>query len=41
MGKDVVRSGAMDFERKWIMKQQFLSGRYTTQISDILIVKAK
>lgn len=41
MGKDVVRSGAMDFERKWIMKQQYLSKRFTTRITDLVVVKAR
>lgn len=39
-GKDTVRYAAMGFEKKWIMRQQFLSKRYTTRIDDIIRVRA-
>lgn len=39
-GKDTVRYGAMGYEKKWFMRQEFLSRKYTTRIEDIIIVKA-
>lgn len=40
-GRDTVRIAASGYERKWTMKQNFLSRKYTTDIRDVLIVKAK
>ena len=40
-GKDTVRYAAMGFEKKWFMRQEFLSRRYTTRIEDVIIVSAK
>lgn len=39
-GKGTVIHGAMGFEKKWAMRQEFLSRKYTTRIDDIIIVKA-
>jgi DNA polymerase V len=40
-GKDTVRYAAMGFEKKWFMKQEFLSRRFTTRIEDVIVVQAK
>ncbi|RYZ55460.1 MAG: Y-family DNA polymerase [Sphingobacteriales bacterium] len=40
-GKDKVRYAVMGFEKKWFMRQQFLSRKFTTRISDVIVVKAK
>jgi len=40
-GKDSVRMAATGYERKWTMKQENLSRGYTTNIRDVLVVKAK
>lgn len=40
-GRDTVRYGTMDFEKKWSMRQEFLSRRYTTRIEDVIVVQAK
>ncbi|MCD0489678.1 Y-family DNA polymerase [Pedobacter sp. MC2016-14] len=40
-GKDTVRYAAMGFEKKWSMRQEFLSRKFTTRIEDIIIVHAK
>lgn len=40
-GKATVRYAAMGFEKKWFMRQEFLSRRSTTRIKDVLVVKAK
>ena len=40
-GRDAVRVAASGFERKWTMKQEFLSRRYTTNFKEVLVVKAK
>ena len=40
-GKDTIRYAAMGFEKKWFMRQEFLSRRYTTRIEDVIVVKAK
>jgi len=39
-GKDTVRYGAMGYGKKWAMRQEFLSKKYTTRIEDVIIVKA-
>lgn len=39
-GKDTVRYGVMGFSKKWAMRQEFLSRKYTTKIEDIIIVRA-
>ena len=39
-GKDKVRYASMGFEKKWAMRQEFLSRKYTTRIEDVIIVKA-
>src|SRR5690606_1647383 len=39
-GRDTVRLAATGYERKWTMKQEYLSKKYTTDIKDILVVKA-
>ncbi len=39
-GKNTIRYGAMGYEKKWFMRQEFLSRKYTTRIEDIIIVKA-
>ena len=40
MGKNKVQFGAMGFDQKWKMKQEYLSKRYTTRIEDVIVVKA-
>lgn len=40
-GKDKVRYATMGFEKKWSMRQEFLSRRFTTRIEDVIIVNAK
>jgi DNA polymerase V len=40
-GKDTVRYGTMGFEKKWSMRQEFLSRKYTTRIEDVIVVQAK
>jgi DNA polymerase V len=39
-GKDTVRYAAMGFSKKWAMRQEFLSRKYTTRIEDVIIVYA-
>jgi DNA polymerase V len=39
-GKDMVRYAAMGFSKKWAMRQEFLSRKYTTRIEDVIIVHA-
>jgi len=39
-GKDTIRYGAMGFDKKWAMRQEFLSKKYTTRIEDVIIVRA-
>lgn len=39
-GKDKVRYAAMGFDKKWTMRQQFLSRKYTTRIEDVIVVRA-
>lgn len=39
-GKDTVRYAVMGYEKKWYMKQQFLSRKFTTRIEDVIVVKA-
>jgi DNA polymerase V len=39
-GSNTIIHGAMGFEKKWAMRQEFLSRKYTTRIEDIIIVKA-
>lgn len=39
MGKDKIKLGSQDLKRTWKMRQQRLSPRYTTQLSDIITVK--
>ncbi|MEO3407582.1 DUF4113 domain-containing protein [Mucilaginibacter sp. CAU 1740] len=38
-GRGTVRLGADSFERKWAMKQEFLSKQYTTNWKDIIVVR--
>jgi DNA polymerase V len=40
-GKDTIRYAAMGYEKKWFMRQEFLSGKFTTRLSDVIVVKAK
>lgn len=40
-GRDMVRLAASGYERKWTMKQNFLSKKYTTDSREVMIVKAK
>lgn len=40
-GRETVRYAVMGYEKKWGMRQEFLSRRYTTRIEDIIIVHAK
>ena len=40
-GRDTVRLAASGYERKWTMKQNFLSQKYTTDIREVMVVKAK
>jgi len=40
-GKDKVRYAVMGYEKKWFMKQQFLSKRYTTRLDEVMVVQAK
>jgi DNA polymerase V len=39
-GRGTIIHGTMGFEKKWAMRQDFLSRKYTTRIDDIIIVKA-
>ena len=39
-GKDFVRFAAMGYEKKWKMRQNYLSQKYTTRISEVLTVGA-
>ncbi|MNL11310.1 DNA polymerase V subunit UmuC [compost metagenome] len=39
-GNNTVIHGAMGFEKKWAMRQEFLSRKFTTRIEDVIIVKA-
>ncbi|RYD48816.1 MAG: DUF4113 domain-containing protein, partial [Verrucomicrobiaceae bacterium] len=39
-GKDMIRYGAMGYEKKWFMRQEFLSRKFTTRLSDVIVVKA-
>jgi len=39
-GKDTIRYAVMGYEKKWIMRQEFLSKKYTTRIEDVIVVKA-
>lgn len=39
-GKDTIRYATMGYEKKWFMKQEFLSRKYTTKIEDVIVVKA-
>ncbi|GAA4341603.1 Y-family DNA polymerase [Mucilaginibacter gynuensis] len=36
MGKDTLRFAAMGYEKPWMMRQGFLSKRYTTRIDEVL-----
>ncbi|MBE9601881.1 DUF4113 domain-containing protein [Pedobacter sp. MC2016-24] len=40
-GRDTIRYATMGYEKKWAMRQEFLSRRYTTRIEDVIIVNAK
>jgi DNA polymerase V len=40
-GKDTVRCATMGFEKAWLMRQEFLSRKYTTRIQDVIVVQAK
>lgn len=39
-GRNTVIHATMGFERKWAMRQEFLSRKFTTRIEDIIVVKA-
>lgn len=39
-GRNTVIHAAMGFEKKWAMRQEYLSRKYTTRIEDIIVVKA-
>lgn len=39
-GRNTVIHATMGFEKKWAMRQQFLSPKFTTRIEDIIVVKA-
>ena len=39
MGRDKLRIATQGFDRNWKMKQEHLSQRYTTEISEIIEVK--
>jgi DNA polymerase V len=39
-GKDTVRYATMGYQKKWFMKQEFLSRKYTTKLDDVIVVKA-
>ena len=41
LGADKVKLGSMDVQRTWKMNQKNLSPRYTTDLHQIIIVKAK
>ncbi|RYY06458.1 MAG: DUF4113 domain-containing protein, partial [Sphingobacteriaceae bacterium] len=38
-GRDTVRSAQQGFNQDWKMKQENLSRKYTTRLSDIIIIK--
>ena len=40
-GRDTVRYAVMGYEKKWFMRQEFFSRKFTTRISDVIVVKAK
>ena len=40
IGQHKVKLGSQDLERTWKMRQEKLSPRYTTQLSEIIKVKA-
>ncbi len=40
-GKDTIRYAAMGFEKRWFMKQAFLSRKFTTRLEDVIVVQAK
>jgi DNA polymerase V len=39
-GKDKISYAIMGFDKKWAMRQEFLSSKYTTSISDVIAVRA-
>lgn len=39
-GKDKVRYAAMGYDKKWAMRQEFLSGKYTTRMEEVIVVRA-
>lgn len=39
-GTDIVRTGTQDFNKKWKLRRQHLSKRYTTQFKELATVKA-
>jgi DNA polymerase V len=39
-GKDVVRMGTQEFNKKWKLRQEHLSPHYTTRLNELMIVKA-
>ena len=39
-GRNTIIHGAMGFEKKWAMRQDYLSRKFTTRMEDIIIVKA-
>lgn len=40
-GRDVVRTATQDFNKKWKLRQEHLSKRYTTRFGELAVVKAK
>jgi DNA polymerase V len=39
-GKDKISYAIMGFDKKWAMRQDFLSSKYTTRIDDVIAVRA-
>jgi len=39
-GRNTIIHGAMGFEKKWAMRQEFLSRKFTTRMEDVIVVKA-
>jgi DNA polymerase V len=39
-GRDKIAYAIMGFDKKWVMRQEFLSSKYTTNIEDVIAVRA-
>lgn len=39
-GRNTIIHGAMGFEKKWAMRQEYLSRKFTTRMEDVIVVKA-